>query len=56
MDPVQSVEVLTAGGVTVSASNEGRALPGEGGVPGPHYDRSASISHTCGVLSCLVGQ
>ena len=47
MDPVQSVEVLTAGGVM---------QVGEGGVPGPHYDRSASILHTCGVLSCLVGQ
>ena len=35
---------------------EGWALPGEGGVPGPCLDRSVSMSRTCGVFSCLVGQ
>ena len=34
---------------------EGRALPGEGGVPGPCLDRLASILCTRGVVSHLVG-
>ena len=34
---------------------EGWVLSGEGGVPGPCLDRSASMSCTCGVVSCLVG-
>ena len=55
MGPVQSVGVLTVGGVTASAGDKGWALPGEGGVPGPHCDRSASILCTCGVPSHLVG-
>ena len=34
---------------------EGWALLGEGGVPGPCLDRSASMSCTRGVFSRLVG-
>ena len=55
-EPVQSDGVLTAGRVVASAKGEGWALPGEGGVPGPCLDKSASISCTHGVLSHLVGQ
>ena len=52
------------GGVIASAAGdswslpdgEGRALPGEGGVPGPCLNRSVSMSCTCGVVSHLVGR
>ena len=53
--PVQSVGVLTTGGVVSSAEGEGWVLLGEGGVPSPCIHRSASIPCTCGVLSHLTG-
>ena len=54
--PVQSDGVVTVGGVVASANGEGWALPGEGGVLGPCLDKLASILHTCGVPSHLVGR
>ena len=42
-------------GRVASANGDGWALPGEGGVPGPCLNRSASMSCVQGVHSCLVG-
>ena len=54
--PVQSDGVVTTGRVIASADGEDGALLGEGGVPIPCLNRSASMLHPHGVLSCLVGQ
>ena len=53
--PVQSEGVLTFSVVDAFSNSEGGTLLGEGGVPGPHSVRLASISCTHGVPSRLVG-
>lgn len=53
--PVQSVGVLTVDAVAASSDTGLEVLPGEGGILEPSHVRSASMSHTLGVPSLLIG-